>query len=55
MELLRAAHIKAVLTAMASGSPPASIVVEARCLWESMRDQGHRQALEGEEMPFKAA
>lgn len=55
MELLRAAHIKAVLTAMASDSPPASIVVEARCLWESMRDQGHRQALEGEEMPFKAA
>lgn len=55
MELLRAIYIKALLKAMESDSPSASILLEARCLWESMRNQGHVKVLEGEEMPFKAA
>jgi hypothetical protein len=29
--------------------------VEARALWESMREQGHMTVLEGADTPFKVA
>lgn len=51
---LKELHVQRVLEAMRTEKPAASLIVEARALYESLEDLQRIQAIEGHDVPFNA-